>query len=85
MTYFRFHLSFSSIYSMMLCKSQGVQVFLGQYTMFDNDSLLEMIKEFLIKKLKSRKLYDDQIFDENYIEAQLEQGLPMNLSATKPK
>ena len=70
---------------MMQCKCKGVQVFLGQYTMFDNDLLLELIKDFLIKKLKSKILYDDQIFDENYLEEMIEQGIPVNLQHKKNK
>jgi hypothetical protein len=52
-----------------------VTIFLGKYTMFDNDKLLDLLMDILGMKFKDTPLTEEQIFDKLWLEDQKEKQL----------
>ena len=51
-----FHISFTVLYELLAVKTKGNHIFLGQYTLFDTDKLLDLLVDILGRKLKIRNL-----------------------------
>ena len=62
-------MGFTAVYELMNCKSKGTHIFMGQYTLFDNDKLLELLIDILARKMKFVQLRDEEIFDPDYLES----------------
>lgn len=78
----RFHLTYSSLHALLQVTCKGVQVFFGQYTMFDSDNLMRLIMDILAKKFNSKKVPGHLIFDDAFYEELKESGAAKQV---KPK
>lgn len=58
-----FHISYTAVYELLLSKAKGTHIFLGQYTLFDSDKLLELLIDILSRKTKAQKISDSVLFE----------------------
>lgn len=70
----RFQLTYPAVFELIDKQSKGVSLFLGKYTMFDNEKLLDLIMDILGDKIMMEEPDDALILDRNWIEDMIERG-----------
>jgi hypothetical protein len=67
-------LTYPAVFELIEKQSKGIGLFLGKYTMFDNEKLLDLIMDILGAKIKMEEPDDAMILDKNWIEDMIERG-----------
>ena len=52
------------LHEMLLNKAKGCHIFLGNYTLFDSDKLLDMLVDILSRKLNLRPFRPEDILED---------------------
>lgn len=52
------------LHEMLLNKAKGCQIFLGNYTLFDSDKLLELLIDVLSRKLYLRPFRPEDVLED---------------------